>query len=102
AKYTPEGGRIRLQVRHEGIEVAISIRDSGSGIPAEMLPRVFDLFAQADGSSSRSQGGLGIGLTLVKMLVEMHGGTVEAHSAGNGMGSTFTVLLPMLAGVGDV
>ncbi|HET9328123.1 MAG TPA: ATP-binding protein [Candidatus Eisenbacteria bacterium] len=96
AKYTNEGGVIRLVVRRDGPGVAISVRDNGTGIPAEMLPRVFDLFTQGDRSAGRAQGGLGIGLTLVKMLVEMHGGTVEAFSEGAGLGSEFVVHLPLV------
>jgi two-component system CheB/CheR fusion protein len=76
----------------------VRVRDTGVGIPAEMLPRVFDLFTQVDRSLDRSQGGLGIGLTLVRRLVEMHGGTVHAVSAGPGQGSEFIVRLPLLAG----
>jgi PAS domain S-box-containing protein len=96
AKYTDEGGRIWLTVRQEGDEMLLSVRDSGVGIAPEMLPHVFDLFAQADRSLDRSQGGLGIGLSLVQHLVEMHRGTVDAMSAGLGRGSEFTVRLPIL------
>ena len=74
----------------------ISVADTGIGIPAEMLDRIFDMFTQVDRSIERSQGGLGIGLTLVKRLVELHGGTVEAHSAGPGKGSEFKIRLPIL------
>jgi CheY-like chemotaxis protein len=95
AKYTEEGGRISLAGRREGNHAVISVRDSGVGIPVELLPRVFDLFAQADRSYHRAQGGLGIGLTLVRTLVELHGGTVAAKSDGVGRGSEFTVLLPL-------
>jgi CheY-like chemotaxis protein/two-component sensor histidine kinase len=97
AKYTDPGGRIRLSVRRSGDGVLISVRDTGTGISAEMLPRVFDLFTQVDHSSVRAQGGLGIGLTLAKSLVEMHGGTLEAHSDGPGKGSEFVVRLPLAA-----
>lgn len=97
AKYTDEGGQITLAVRRDGDFVNISIRDSGMGIPAEMLPRVFELFTQVELVSGRAQGGLGIGLTLVKSLVEMHGGTVQAYSDGPGEGSEFVVRLPLLA-----
>jgi PAS domain S-box-containing protein len=96
AKYTDEGGMIRLTMRRHGSSVGISVRDNGNGIPAEMLPRVFDLFTQGDRSQGRAQGGLGIGLTLVKMLVEMHGGAVEAFSAGADLGSEFVVHLPLV------
>jgi PAS domain S-box-containing protein len=96
-KYTPEGGRIELAARMEGPEVEISVRDNGMGIAAELLPRVFDLFQQDERTLDRAKGGLGIGLTLVQRLVAMHGGRVEAHSAGAGQGSTFTVWLPAQA-----
>jgi PAS domain S-box-containing protein len=96
AKYTPDGGRIRVSVDRDGDEAVIRVEDDGEGISGEMLPRVFDLFSQASQSIDRSDGGLGIGLTLVKRLVEMHGGTVEAHSDGPGHGSEFTVRLPLL------
>ena len=76
--------------------MVLRVRDTGIGIPPDMLPRVFDLFTQADRSLDRSQGGLGIGLTLVQSLVEMHGGSVEAHSDGPGKGSEFVVRLPLL------
>jgi two-component system CheB/CheR fusion protein len=99
AKYTPEGGRIWLAAeRADGGEVVLRVRDTGVGIPAEMLPKVFDPFTQADRSLDRSQGGLGIGLTLVRSLVELHGGRVEAASEGLGRGSEFIVRLPALAG----
>ena len=97
AKYTEEGGRIDLAVERDGGEAVFRVRDTGVGIAAEMLPRVFDLFTQIDRSLDRSEGGLGIGLTLVHRLVEMHGGTVQAFSAGPGRGSEFVVRLPALA-----
>jgi signal transduction histidine kinase len=97
AKYTDNGGLIRMAVSREGGEAVVRVQDNGVGIPAEMLPRVFDLFTQVDTSLSRSLGGLGIGLALVGKLVEMHGGTVRATSAGSGKGSEFTVRLPVLA-----
>jgi len=93
-KYTPEGGQIEFAARMSGQEVEISVRDNGMGITAELLPRVFDLFQQDERTLERAKGGLGIGLTLVQRLVEMHGGRVAAHSAGVGQGSTFTVWLP--------
>jgi signal transduction histidine kinase/ActR/RegA family two-component response regulator len=96
AKYTPEVGQLWLTVRRDDAEVAVSIRDSGVGIAAESLPRVFDLFSQVDPSPSRTQGGLGIGLTLVRTLVDAHGGNVEARSAGLGCGSEFVVRLPVV------
>jgi PAS domain S-box-containing protein len=94
AKYTVDGGHIWLCLQQEGAEAVLRIRDSGVGIAPEVLPRVFDLFTQAERSLDRSQGGLGIGLSLVQRLVEMHGGTVEAHSA-LGKGSEFVVRLPV-------
>lgn len=96
AKYTPEGGSIEVEARMAGPVIEIQVRDNGIGIPAELLPHVFDLFQQGERSLDRSQGGLGIGLTLVKQLVEMHGGVLKAHSAGAGLGSTFTIWLPTL------
>ncbi|MGC3968108.1 MAG: hybrid sensor histidine kinase/response regulator [Pirellulales bacterium] len=98
AKYMDEGGQIRLQVRGAGNSVQISIRDSGIGIPPEMLPHIFTMFTQVDRSARQAQGGLGIGLTLVRTLVEMHGGRVEALSEGVGRGSEFVVTLPLIAG----
>jgi PAS domain S-box-containing protein len=97
AKYSEEGGRIILTAERNGNEAVISVKDTGIGISPEMLPRVFDLFAQADGSLDRSSGGLGIGLTLVKRLVELHEGKVEAHSEGLGKGSEFVIRLPLIA-----
>jgi PAS domain S-box-containing protein len=95
AKYTDEGGRIGLRAGVEGGEAVIRVRDTGVGIAQEMLPKIFELFAQVDTSIDRSQGGLGIGLALVRMLVEMHGGRVSANSDGPGLGSEFTVWLPL-------
>ena len=98
AKYTPERGRITVAAERSGAaEALVQVHDSGVGIPAEMLPRVFDLFAQVDRSLDRAQGGLGIGLALVRKLVEMHGGRVQAHSEGLNCGSTFSIRLPLLA-----
>jgi PAS domain S-box-containing protein len=97
AKYTDRGGHLALVAERQGSEVLVRVRDDGIGIPAEMLPRVFDLFAQADRALDRDETGLGIGLTLVQRLLEMHGGTVEAHSEGEGKGSEFTVRLPVAA-----
>jgi PAS domain S-box-containing protein len=101
AKYTDQGGLIRLSVKSLGEEAAVKVWDNGLGIPTEMLPRVFDLFTQVDGSLTRSHGGLGIGLSLVRTLVEMHGGRVQAYSAGLNKGSEFTVILPALAKVAE-
>ena len=97
AKYTETGGQIWLTAQREGNDVVISVRDNGVGIPAEMLPRVFDMFAQVDPTLKHSQSGLGIGLTLSKNLVQMHGGQIEAHSEGRGKGSEFIVRLPLAA-----
>lgn len=94
AKYTPEGGRITLQLGASGSRIQIRIEDGGMGISKALLPHVFDLFTQGERLPDRAQGGLGLGLSLVKSLVELHGGTVAAHSDGPGMGSTFTVELP--------
>ena len=99
AKYTDAGGHIFLTIKCDGDEVVLSVRDTGSGIPPEMLPRVFDLFSQIDQGSDRAQGGLGIGLTLVKSLVELHGGSVEARSDWPKGGSEFVVRLPL--GMGE-
>jgi PAS domain S-box-containing protein len=96
ARYTPRGGIVRLLVGAAPHEVTIRVEDNGIGIPAEKLGQVFDLFAQVDSSLERSQSGLGIGLTIVKRLVEMHGGRVEAHSEGAGRGAQFVVRLPRL------
>jgi PAS domain S-box-containing protein len=95
AKYTPKGGKIWLTAERLDQEVAVSVRDTGIGIPAASLSDVFDMFSQVDQSVDRSMGGLGIGLALVKGLVEMHGGKVTASSEGDGKGSTFTVTLPI-------
>lgn len=96
AKYTDSGGRIEIRGRAVGRDVEVSVMDNGMGISAEMLGQVFSLFTQVDRSLNRSQGGLGVGLALVRRLVEMHGGTVTASSPGLGQGSTFTVRIPGL------
>lgn len=93
-KYTDPAGKIWLSAERDGSEAVLRVRDTGIGIAAAMLPRIFDLFVQAERRLERSQGGLGIGLTLVKRLVELHGGRVEAHSPGLGRGSEFVVRLP--------
>lgn len=98
AKYTERGGRIDLTAERQGSDVVVSVKDTGIGIPADKLPRVFEMFSQLHVAMERSHGGLGIGLSLVKRLVEMHGGTVGARSAGPGMGSEFVVRLPIAVG----
>ena len=95
AKYTDPGGRIEVHARAEEGVVVVAVRDSGVGISAEMQSRIFDLFMQAEHTLDRSLGGLGIGLTLVRRLVDLHGGQIAVHSAGRGQGSTFTVRLPV-------
>ncbi len=96
AKYTPPGGRISARLSHEGGMAVIRVRDSGIGIVPEMIGRVFDLFTQVDQSPARTAGGLGVGLTLVRQLVELHGGAVRARSEGLGQGSEFEVRLPLI------
>ncbi|MBL8799911.1 MAG: response regulator [Planctomycetia bacterium] len=102
AKYMEPGGSIQLQAEPHEAEVIVRVRDGGVGIPTDMLPRIFEIFTQVDRTLERAQGGLGIGLSLARGLVEMHGGSIEAHSAGPGQGSEFVVRLPLLAlGGGD-
>ena len=96
AKYTERGGQIWLAARREGDEAVISVRDTGLGIPPEMIAHVFDLFSQVDRTLNRAQGGLGIGLTLARSFVQMHGGSIEAYSDGPGKGSEFVVRIPVL------
>lgn len=98
AKYTDPGGEIRLEVQPHGSTVAIVVSDNGAGIPATLLPRIFDLFVQGERTLDRSQGGLGIGLSVVKRLIEMHGGHVVAKSDGLGLGATFELHLPLADG----
>ena len=100
AKYTDRGGRIELFCARHGTDVEIRVRDNGIGIPAELLPRIFDLFTQVDRTSNYSPSGLGIGLALVRRIVEMHGGRIMAHSAGAGGGSEFVIHLPLLSDAG--
>ncbi len=95
AKYTPEGGRIKLSAALAGSELLIKVADNGIGIAPELLPKLFDMFVQADQTLSRSRGGLGIGLTVVRSLVEMHDGTVTVRSDGPGKGSEFTIRIPV-------
>ena len=97
-KFTPRGGRVEVRLTQRDAEVEIRVTDTGQGIAAEFLPRIFDRFTQADASSTRRQGGLGLGLAIVKALVERHGGTVRAESPGLGRGATFIVRLPGLSG----
>jgi CheY-like chemotaxis protein len=94
AKYTPPGGDIQLRLSQSGEGAVIEVQDNGAGIPGDMLEQVFALFAQVGRTIERSQGGLGIGLSLVRSLVELHGGTVSAASPGPGLGSTFTLRIP--------
>ena len=94
AKYTPPGGRIALKAEHRGGEVEVSVTDNGIGIPGESLESIFEMFTQIGGASSNTQGGLGIGLSLAKGLVELHGGTIQAYSEGPGRGSDFRVRVP--------
>jgi len=98
AKYTPPGGHIRVSAAAEGGETVVRVVDDGIGIAAEMLPRVFDLFVQVDRALYHPRGGLGIGLSLVRRLAELHGGTITAQSPGLGRGSTFTLRLPLASG----
>ncbi|MBC7625224.1 MAG: response regulator, partial [Aeromicrobium sp.] len=95
AKFTERGGRVRLAVQLMEAEVVVSVSDNGIGIPTHMLPHVFEMFTQVEGNLGRSQGGLGIGLSIVQRLVQMHGGSVEARSDGPGRGSEFVVRLPV-------
>lgn len=99
-KYTPDGGEIQLDTTVRDGQVILSIRDNGAGIPVELLPHIFDLFTQAERTPDRSQGGLGLGLALVKSLAELHGGKVMAFSEGPGKGSKFIVCLPLMEDVG--
>jgi signal transduction histidine kinase len=100
AKYTPEGGRLGLTLRADGDDAVIAVSDNGLGIPADMQSKVFQLFAQVENHTDRARGGLGIGLALVKQLVAMHDGSVDAQSAGTDQGSVFTVRIPLA--VGDI
>ncbi len=102
AKYTHPHGRIQLDARVDGDMLVVTVRDNGEGISADLLPRIFDLFSQGERKPDRSQGGLGLGLALVKSLVQLHGGAVSATSPGAGLGSAFAVSLPCLAGAAAV
>jgi PAS domain S-box-containing protein len=94
-KFTPRGGRVHVTLRRERSSLQVEIADTGKGVSAEFLPRLFDRFSQQDASHSRKTGGLGLGLAIVKHLVELHGGTVQAHSDGEGTGTTVVVVLPL-------
>jgi PAS domain S-box-containing protein len=98
-KFTESGGQVIIRARVDADRAVVSVRDSGIGMDAELLPRVFDLFMQGERSLDRSQGGLGVGLTIVRSIVELHGGTIRAHSDGLGHGSEFVVSLPLVASV---
>jgi CheY-like chemotaxis protein/anti-sigma regulatory factor (Ser/Thr protein kinase) len=96
-KFTPRGGRVAVRVTRTGHEVRLAVSDSGAGIERASLPRLFERFWQSDSSTTRTHGGLGLGLAVVRHLVELHGGTVHAESEGEGRGATFTITLPALA-----
>ena len=100
-KFTPHGGKISVRLEQDGSDVLVTIQDTGQGIEPEFLPRVFDRFRQADSSTTRSFGGLGLGLAIVRHLVELHGGTVSAHSDGVNKGATFSATFPLLADRGE-
>ena len=95
AKYTPDGGEIAIAAAREGNEAVVRVKDNGVGIPPEKLNQIFEMFTQLDSGAERAQGGLGIGLTLVRRLVELHGGSVSVTSLGVGKGSEFVVRLPL-------
>jgi signal transduction histidine kinase len=101
AKYTDPSGKIRVEAQRDGPNAVITISDNGVGISEELLPQIFGLFVQSDRTLDRSQGGLGIGLSVVQRLIEMHGGTVTANSAGQGLGATFTLRLPIIEAPAD-
>ncbi len=96
-KFTPRGGRVEVRLAQAGEHVHLTVSDNGDGINPAFLPRMFERFWQADSSTTRSQGGMGLGLAVVRHLVELHGGTVQAESEGRGLGATFTVTLPLLS-----
>jgi signal transduction histidine kinase/ActR/RegA family two-component response regulator len=100
-KFTPEGGAVHIQLRRSGSSAELIVSDTGKGIPPDFLTSVFEPFRQADGSTTRRHGGLGLGLSIVRNLVQAHNGTVEAQSAGEGQGATFVVRLPMIADDAD-
>ena len=94
-KFTPQGGQVRVEVKRSASQVRVSISDTGVGISAEFIPYIFDRFRQADGSTTRTHGGLGLGLAIVRHLIQLHVGNVEVESEGKNKGSTFTVILPL-------
>jgi signal transduction histidine kinase len=96
-KFTPTGGQVEVELKTINSYTQIQVRDTGKGIKREFIPYVFDTFRQADSSITRTFGGLGLGLAIVRHIVELHGGTVKAESSGEGQGATFTVTLPLLA-----
>ena len=98
-KFTPSGGRIEVRVERAGENLQMQVSDTGQGIGSEFLPYIFDRFRQADGTTTRQHGGLGLGLAIVRQLVELHGGTIKAHSAGAGKGATFIIQLPLAPSV---
>jgi signal transduction histidine kinase len=95
-KFTPEGGQVEIQLQQQHGEARIQVSDTGQGIRAEVLPFIFDYFRQADSSTTRKHGGLGLGLAIVRQLVELHDGDIHVESQGEGLGATFTVILPLL------
>ncbi len=98
-KFTPAGGKVTVELRHVNSKVEVEVSDTGQGITAEFLPFVFDRFRQADSTSTRQHGGLGLGLAIARHLIEIHGGRIEARSGGNGQGASFTVTLPLAGSV---
>ncbi len=94
-KFTPKGGRVQIKLEHVGSDARIIVSDTGSGINSAFLPHVFEPFRQADGTTTRVQGGLGLGLAIARQLVEIHGGTLTAASAGEGQGASFTISIPL-------
>ena len=100
-KFTPPGGRVRLRLDRQGDAARLVVSDTGIGIAPAFLPHVFDRFRQADSSMTRAHGGLGLGLAVVRALVELHRGSITAESPGDGAGATFTVRLPLLSGASD-
>jgi len=96
-KFTPKGGRIQVRLERVNSQIEITVSDTGQGIKAEFLPHIFERFRQADSSITRSYGGLGLGLAIVRQLVELHGGSVHAQSPGEGKGATFMISLPLMA-----